>query len=87
MKRENIERAQEITERIDYLEKLIKHLELCLKENNKKNESIEIKALSSNLSSKVIDEFVPELLPAIAIIAKGNVLNEIKRLEIELETL
>lgn len=85
MKKENLIRAQQVTERIDYLERLIKHLELCL--NGSKNEAIEIKALSSNLSSKVINEFVPELLPAIAIIAKGNVLNEIKQLEIELETL
>ena len=85
MKRDNIERAQKVIERINYLERLIKHLELCL--NGSKNEAIEIKALSSNLSSKVINEFVPELLPAIAIIAKGNVLNEIKQLEIELETL
>lgn len=85
MKKDNIERAQKVIERINYLERLIKHLELCL--NESKNEAIEIKALSSNLSSKVINEFVPELLPAIAIIAKGNVLNEIKQLEIELETL
>ena len=85
MEKGNLKRAQEIVDNIDYLERLIKHLELCL--NGSKNEAIEIKALSANLSSKVINEFVPELLPAIAIIAKGNVLNEIKQLEIELETL
>ena len=85
MEKGNLKRAQEIVERIDYLEKVIGHLELCLKES--KNEAIEIKALSSNLSSKVINEFVPQLLPAIAIIAKGNILNEIKQLEIELKTL
>ena len=85
MKKNNLEKARYIIERIDYLERLIKHLELCI--NESKNEAIEIKALSSNLSSKVINEFVPQLLPAIAIIAKGNILNEIKQLEIELETL
>ena len=85
MEKVNLKRAQEIVDRIDYLERLIGHLELCLKES--KNEAIEIKALSSNLSSKVINEFVPQLLPAIAIIAKGNALNEIKQLEIELKTL
>ena len=85
MEKGNLKRAQEVIESIDYLERLIKHLELCI--NESKNEAIEIKALSSNLSSKVINEFVPQLLPAIAIIAKGNILNEIKQLEIELETL
>ena len=85
MKKNNLERARYIIERIDYLERLIGHLELCL--NGSKNEAIEIKALSANLSSKVINEFVPQLLPAIAIIAKGNILNEIKQLEIELKTL
>ena len=85
MKKNNLERARYIIERIDYLEKVIGHLGLCSKES--KNEAIEIKAVSSNLSSKVINEFVPQLLPAIAIIAKGNILNEIKQLEIELETL
>ena len=84
MEKGNLKRAQEIVEKIDYLERLIKHLELCL--NGSRNEAIEIKALSSNLSSKVINEFVPQLLPAIAIIAKGNVLDEIKQLEIELKT-
>ena len=85
MEKQNLKRAQEIVERIDYLEKVIGHLGLCL--NESKNEAIEIKALSSNLSSKVINEFVPQLLPAIAIIAKDNISNEIKRLEIELKTL
>ena len=85
MEKQNLKRAQEIVDRIDYLQRLIGHLELCLKES--KNEAIEIKAVSSNLSSKVINEFVPQLLPAIAIIAKGNVLDKIKRLEIELKTL
>lgn len=85
MEKQNLKRAQEIVERIDYLERLIGHLELC--SNESKNEVIEIKALSSNLSSKVINEFVPQLLPAIAIIAKGNVLDKIKQLEIELKTL
>ena len=85
MKKNNLERVQKIIERIDYLERLIKHLELCL--NGSKNEAIEIKALSANLSSKVINEFVPQLLPVITIIAKGNVLDKIKQLEIELKTL
>ena len=85
MEKGNLKRAQEIVERIDYLEKVIGHLELCSKES--KNEAIEIKALSSNLSNKVINEFVPQLLPAIAIIAKDNISNEIKQLEIELKTL
>ena len=84
MEKGNLKRAQEIVEKVDYLERLIKHLELCL--NGSRNEAIEIKALSSNLSSKVINEFVPQLLPVIAIIAKGNVLDEIKQLEIELKT-
>ena len=85
MEKGNLKRAQEIVERIDYLEKVIGHLELCSKES--KNEAIEIKALSSNLSSKVINEFVPQLLPVITIIAKCNVLDKIKQLEIELKTL
>ena len=85
MEKGNLKRAQEIVDRIDYLERVIGHLELCLKES--KNEAIEIKAVSSNLSSKVINEFIPQLLPAIAIIAKDNISNEIKRLEIELKTL
>ena len=85
MEKGNLKRAQEIVDRIDYLQRLIGHLELCLKES--KNEKIEIKAISSNLSSKVINEFVPQLLPAIAIIAKDNISNEIKQLEIELKTL
>ena len=85
MEKGNLKRAQEVIESIDYLERLIKHLDLCL--NESKNEAIEIKAFSSNLSSKVINEFVPQLLPAIAIIAKDNISNEIKRLEIELKTL
>ena len=85
MEKGNLKRAQEIVDRIDYLERVIGHLELCSKES--KNEAIEIKLLSANLSSKVINEFVPQLLPVITIIAKGNVLNKIKQLEIELETL
>ena len=85
MNKENLKRAQEIVDGIDYLERVIGHLELCSKES--KNEAIEIKLLSANLSSKVINEFVPQLLPVITIIAKGNVLNKIKQLEIELETL
>ena len=85
MEKDNLKRAQEIVDRIDYLQRLIGHLELCLKES--KNEAIEIKLLSANLSSKVINEFVPQLLPVITIIAKGNVLDKIKQLEIELETL
>ena len=85
MEKGNLKRAQEIVDKIDYLERVIEHLELCL--NESKNEAIEIKAISSNLSSKVINEFVPQLLPAIAIIAKDNISNEIKQLEIELKTL
>ena len=85
MEKQNLKRAQEIVDSIDYLERVIGHLELCSKES--KNEAIEIKAVSSNLSNKVINEFVPQLLPVITIIAKGNILNEIKQLEIELETL
>ena len=85
MEKNNLKRAQEIVERIDYLEKVIGHLELCSKES--KNEAITIKAVSSNFSNKVINEFVPQLLPVIAITAKSNILDEIKQLEIELKTL
>ena len=85
MEKQNLKRAQEIVDSIDYLERVIGHLELCSKES--KNEAIEIKLLSANISSKVINEFVPQLLPVITIIAKGNVLDKIKQLEIELKTL
>ena len=87
MKRENIERVKEIEKQIKKLEVLLPYIDNCLNKEKGGFNEIRIILTSQGYETKDIQQFVPQLIPAIAIIAKDEISKQIKVLETELEKL
>ena len=87
MNRENIKRANELVKEVKELEALIPYIDKCLsKEINGFNE-IKIVLTSSAYQTREIQQFVPQLMPVIAIMAKDEIRKLITEKETETATL
>ena len=87
MNKENIKRANELVKEVKELEALITYIDNCL--SKKINGFNEIKIiLSSNCyKTREIQQFIPQLMPVIAIMAKDEIRKQIIEKETEIATL
>lgn len=86
MNKENIKRANDLVKEIKELEALIPYIDNCLVKADRFNE-IKILLTSTAYQTREIQQFIPQLMPVIAIIAKDEIRKQIIEKETEIATL
>ena len=92
MNRENIKLANELVKEVKELEALIPYIDNCLSQgidgfNDSKFNEIKIVLTSSVYQTREIQQFIPQLMPVIAIMAKDEIRKLITEKETEIESL
>ena len=82
MNKENIKRANELVKEVKELEALIPYIDNCLSKKINGFNEIKVVLTSNCYQTREIQQFTPQLMPVIAIMAK----DEIRKLIIEKET-